>query len=118
MTGEISPVHPGVAAVTTMAFDPATGGYTRLVSVVTSSSNILIDPNMGTPHTDEYSVGVDRELSRRVSAAVAYIHKSGDDFIAWTDVGGQYREETRTLTDGRTLPVFVLTNSTRIVASS
>ena len=27
---------------------------------------------------------------------------------AWTDVGGQYREETRTLADGRSVPVFVL----------
>ena len=43
---------------------------------------------------------------------LAYIRKSGSNFIAWTDVGGQYREETRTLADGRTLPVFVLTNST------
>ena len=48
----------------------------------------------------------------RWSAAVAYIRKSGSDFIAWTDIGGQYREETRTLPDGRTLPVFVLVNST------
>jgi hypothetical protein len=112
MTGEIAPVHPGVAPLTTMAFETATGGYTRLVSVVDPKSNIRIDPETRTPHTDEYSIGVDRELSRRVSAAVAYVHKNGDDFIAWTDVGGQYREETRTLTDGRTLPVFVLTNST------
>ena len=106
MTGEIAPVHPGVAPLTTIAFETATGGYTRLVSVVDPTSNIRIDPETRTPHTDEYSIGVDRELSRRVSAAVAYVHKNGDDFIAWTDVGGQYREETRTLTDGRTLPVF------------
>jgi hypothetical protein len=44
--------------------------------------------------------------------AVAYIHKSGTDFIGWTDVGGQYRVETRVLPDGRDLPVFVLSNST------
>jgi hypothetical protein len=43
--------------------------------------------------------------------ALAYIRKSGSNFIAWTDVGGQYREETRTLSDGRTVPVFVLANS-------
>ena len=32
------------------------------------------------------------------------------NFIGWTDVGGRYREETRTLPDGRTLPVFALVN--------
>ena len=40
--------------------------------------------------------------------AVAYIRKSGSDFIAWTDVGGQYREETRTLPTAAAVPVFVL----------
>ena len=44
--------------------------------------------------------------------ALAYIRKSGSNFIAWTDVGGQYREETQPLPDGRTVPVFVLANST------
>ena len=40
------------------------------------------------------------------------MHKSGDNFIAWADIGGQYRPETRTLADGQIVPVFVLTNST------
>jgi len=43
--------------------------------------------------------------------AVAYIHKEGSGFIGWTDVGGQYREDT-TLVNGRSVPVRVLTNST------
>ena len=110
LTGEIGPIHPGVTPVTTRAFDPATGDYTRVVSVVDPKINLAIDPSTRTPKTDEYSVGVDRELGPRLSAAIAYIHKSGDDFIAWTDIGGQYREETRTLPNGQTVPVFVLTS--------
>ncbi len=110
LTGEISPIHPGVTPVTTRAFDSATGGYTTLVSVVDPKINLLIDSATRTPKTDEYSIGVDRELRRRLSGAIAYIHKSGDDFIAWTDIAGQYREETRTLANGQTLPVFVLTS--------
>jgi outer membrane receptor protein involved in Fe transport len=112
LTGEIAPFHPGAAPVTTTAFDAATGGYTTLVSVVDPKANLLMDSHMQTPHTDEYSLGVDRELTRRLATAVAYIHKSGSNFIAWTDVGGQYREETRTLPDSTTVPVFVLTSST------
>ncbi len=112
LTGEISPIHPGVTPITTMAFDAATGGYTRLVSVVDPKINLMLDPDTRTPRTDEYSIGVDRQLGSRLAAALAYIRKNGSNFIAWTDVGGQYREETRTLADGRTLPVFVLTNST------
>jgi TonB-dependent receptor-like protein/carboxypeptidase family protein len=112
LTGELSPIHPGVTSITTMAFNAATGGYTSLVSVVDPRINLALDTDTRPPHTDEYSVGLDREITPRLAAAVAYIRKNGSDFIAWTDVGGQYREETRTLADGRNLPVFVLTNST------
>ena len=112
LTGELGVFHPGVTSTTTMEFEAATGGYTRLVSVLDPRINLMLDANTRTPRTDEYSVGLDREIAPRLAAAVAYIHKSGGDFIAWTDVGGQYRQETRTLADGRSLPVFVLTNST------
>jgi hypothetical protein len=112
LTGELAPVHPGQTPVTTTAFDPATGGYTRLVSVVDSKINLRLDPSTRTPRTDEFSIGIDREIGRTLSAAVAYVRKDGSDFIGWTDMGGVYREETRTLADGRILPVFVLTNGT------
>src|SRR5881409_510332 len=42
LTAEISPIHPGVSPITTMEFDPATGGYTRLVSVV-DIHNLQVD---------------------------------------------------------------------------
>jgi hypothetical protein len=96
--------------VTTTAFGAATGGYTTPVSVVNPKINLLIDSNTRTPRTDEYSVGIDRELRARLAVAVAYIGKTGGDFIGWTDIAGQYREETRTLPNQQTLPVFVLTS--------
>src|SRR6185436_17212045 len=72
LTGEVSQNHPGLTPVTTMAFDSATGGYTRLVSVVDPIINLRIDPATRSPRTDEYSIGVDRELTNRFSASIAY----------------------------------------------
>jgi hypothetical protein len=112
LTGELGPIHPGVTPTTTMAYEAATGGYTRLVSVVDPKINLALDPDTRTPRTDEYSIGVDREITPRLAVSTAYVRKTGSNFIAWTDVGGQYREETRTLANGQVLPVFVLTNST------
>jgi hypothetical protein len=112
LTGELAPIHPGQTPITTMAFDEATGGYTRLVSVVDPKTNLRLDPETDAPRTDEYSVGVDRELSRGISLAMAYVRKKGGNFIGWSDTGGIYSEETRTLADGRVVPVFVLTNGT------
>jgi hypothetical protein len=67
---------------------------------------------MRAPYSDEYSIGVDREVGRRLAVAMAYVRKDGSDYIGWTEVGGEYRQETRTLPDGSTQPVLVLTNST------
>ena len=71
-------------------------------------------PVSRSPHSDaphgRIPIGVDRELAPRLAVALAYIRKNGTDFIGWIDVGGLYCEETRTLEDGRTLPVSVLTN--------
>jgi hypothetical protein len=67
---------------------------------------------MRAPHTDEFSIGVDREVGRRTTVAVAYVRKDGRDFTGWQDIGGRYHEETRTLADGRSIPVQVLDNGT------
>jgi hypothetical protein len=109
LTGEIGLFHPAVTPVTTAAFDAATGGYTRIVSIVDSKS-LTLDRDTRAPHSDEFSVGVDREIGRRVAAAIAYVRKDGSNFIGWSDVGGEYRAETRTVS-GQSLPVFVLANS-------
>ena len=78
-----------------MQFDPASGGYTTPISVVDPRIPAGRSPHRS-PRTDEYSIGVDRELGNRLSASVAYIHKSGTDYIGWTDVGGQYTGHTYT----------------------
>jgi hypothetical protein len=74
--------------------------------------NLQIDREMRAPRTDEFSIGLDRELSRRFAVAIAYVRKDGSDFIGWIDAGGQYREETRTLSDGTVVPALALTNGT------
>lgn len=106
----MSPVHPGAAPVTTTAFDAATGDYTRLVSVVDPSVNLRMDPHMRPPRTQAYSLGLDRELTGRLALSLAFVHKRGRDFVSWSDLTGEYREETRLLPDGSALPVWVLTS--------
>jgi hypothetical protein len=112
LTGELGPFHPGNVPITTTDFDAATGGYTGASRVVDPRFNLRFDPNTRAPHSDEYSLGVDRELAHRMAVAVAYVRKDGANFIGWTDVGGQYRNDARLLADGRTVPVLSLANST------
>jgi hypothetical protein len=111
LTSELAAIHPGQTPITTMAFDPATAAYTRLVSIVDPKVNLQLDSRTRSPRTDEYSVGVDREIRPRLSAAIAYVRKNGRNFIGWVDTAGIYRGDTRMLPDGRVVPVIALTNS-------
>ena len=108
LTGELGPFHPGVTPITTMGFDAATGGYTRVVSVVDNKVNLQFNPNTREPHSDEYSVGLDREVARSMSVAVAYVRKNGANFIGWTDTAGRYIESTQAVEGAGTIPVFKL----------
>ena len=110
LTGEFEAIHRGQMPTTTRQYDPATADYTTLVSVI-GNANFRLDAATRAPRTDEYSVGVDREIGRQLAVAAAYVRKTGANFIGWTDVGGQYREGTRTLSDGRVIPVFTLLNA-------
>ncbi|HKW02569.1 MAG TPA: TonB-dependent receptor [Vicinamibacterales bacterium] len=111
LTAEIGPFHPAVTPRVTRTFDQATGQYANPITV-DPRVNLLLDPGMKAPHSDEYSVGVDREFGRQFSGALAYVHKNGADYIAWTDVGGTYELRDWPLPDGRFVPAYVLTNNT------
>ena len=112
LTGEPSAVHPGLTPITTAAFDPATEHYSRIISVVDPTVNLRIDPHTKSPQTDQLGIGVERELAPRLSVAASYVRKNGSDFIGWTDTGGIYQPDMRTLQNGQRIPVWVLTNGT------
>ena len=54
LTGELGHFHPGATPITTMRFDPATNGYTTLVSTVDPTRNLELDRNTRAPRSDEY----------------------------------------------------------------
>ncbi len=108
LTGELSPAHPGGTTTTRWDVDPVTGDF--LNPVPTNPTQTQVDPHTRAPRTDAYSIGVDREIAGTLSVGAVYVHKDGRDFIGWEDIGGMYREESRT-ENGVTIPVFVLTNS-------
>ena len=50
----------------------------RIVKVVDPRINLQLDPETRAPRTDEYSIGVDREVGRRLAVAIAYVRKNGE----------------------------------------
>jgi TonB-dependent receptor-like protein/carboxypeptidase family protein len=111
LTGELQSFHPGAKPITTLQFDPASHDYTNVVKVDDPRLNLRLDSHTRAPHSDEYSVGVDREIGHGLAAAIAYVGKRGSNFIGWSDVAGQYSEQTQTIA-GYSVPVFRLVSPT------
>jgi hypothetical protein len=110
-TSELSVVHPGLTPETIAFYNPFTGGFTDVVAIIDPLADVGIDPESRPPHTDQFSIGIDRELTRDLAMRVTYARKKGGDFIAWKDVRGVYGTETVTLEDGSTLTVYPLLSS-------
>jgi hypothetical protein len=71
---------------------------------------VELDPEIRPPHTNQYSIGLDREIGGRLAVSVAYIRKDGRDFIGWKEVAGGYQQQPSSpLTDGRVIHVWKLT---------
>jgi len=111
LLNEIDVVHPGIADLTQRNFNAVTGGYTTLVSVTNSSSNLKIDPDLSAPKSDTFSIGIDRQLVAQLAVNASYVHKDGSNIIGWRDIGGIYGQSTTVLPDGQTLTTFPILNS-------
>jgi hypothetical protein len=110
-TAEIEVVHPGLTPMTIAFYDPSTEGFTDVAAIIDPLADVGVDPKTRPPNTDQFSIGLDRELTRDLALRMTYVRKKGRDFIAWKDVGGIYGMETATLQDGRTITVYPLLGS-------
>ena len=104
LTGEISAIHPGRTKVTIIR-EPSGAESVR------DPSQIELDPGIRPPHTDQYSIGIDREVTGQIAVSAAYVRKNGSDFIGWEEVAGRYLEQPAPLNDGRVMQVLKLITS-------
>jgi hypothetical protein len=105
---EPSAVHPGITPITDAYFDPGTGGFTDDVIVFQPAAQLTIDPETRSPHSDQFSIGFERQLRPDIAFSATYIHKDGRDYIGWTDTTGIYEPGTATLANGQSVPTYSL----------
>ncbi len=107
----IENVHPGVAVTTLARFDPATGDYTNIISVTDPRANIAFDRDMKAPYTDQYSVGLDRQIVNQLAGSVSYVHKIAKNQIATVTTGAEYGTDVVAAPTGGDLTVFPLVSN-------
>jgi hypothetical protein len=111
LTTELQSVSPGFGPITVAFYDPVVQSYSNVSSIIDPLRNVRIDSNTRSPHTDQFSIGIERALGDDWSLEASFVRRTGSDFTGWTDVGGIYGREVTTLPDGRPIEVFPLQNS-------
>jgi outer membrane receptor protein involved in Fe transport len=116
-TGEYANViGPNVKPTFSGTFDFGINGFDPDSLVFfEGNSNLGVDPDYKSPRTDQFILGLERELTPGVAANVNYIHKKGRDYAAWQEIAGTYVEVPFTDDQGvdptgATFPVFQLTS--------
>ncbi len=72
-------------------FNFATDEFETL-ELLRDNSKLNLDNDMTAPHTDQFIVSVDRELTTDLGVSLIYINKRGRDYAAWRDLTGVYDE--------------------------
>jgi hypothetical protein len=73
-------------------FNPDTGDYDIPYYSVDPNINYGIDPELTNQYTDQFYVGLEREVMPDLGLEVSYIHKEESNFIRVNDVRGTYAQ--------------------------
>jgi outer membrane receptor protein involved in Fe transport len=81
---------PGNTPSDTERYNPATGRYDIPISIVNNQINFAIDSGLRNQYTDQYFVGMERQLVAGMGVDASFVIKKEGDFIRLNDVGGTY----------------------------
>ena len=81
---------PGNTPADTERYNPAAGKYDIPISIVNNQTNFAIDPNLRNQYTDQYFVGIERQLMAGMGLDASFVVKKEGDFIRLNDVAGAY----------------------------
>jgi outer membrane receptor protein involved in Fe transport len=70
-----------------------------------------LDPNLKNPYSDQFSIGLDREIFTNFSIGAVFIYKTEKNLIGWEDRGGTYEKVNMVSPDnGQSYSVWNLTS--------
>lgn len=83
------------------------GAQWILIDVTPTEAGYTMDPNIKNPYYDQFSVGLERELSDNFSLSASFIYKKGKDPFGYEDRGATYEQVQRVSPDnGQTYTVW------------
>lgn len=111
LTPYIQRAGPARARIEGFLFNEETGQYDILNFALDPASQVRIDPDLKDPYTDQFAIGLDREITPDFALSTSLIYKRSRDFIGTLNVGGTYEQiPVIDPVTGQTIMVFNQTN--------
>ncbi len=125
VTGEFDNTSPSITPRYLFLGTYDAQGNPEGTELFSDNTNLRVDPNFEPPYTDQFTVGIERELMKNLGLSVNYVYKKGERYGTSQDIGGEYVADSYidsegTGATGATIPlqryvggdrVFELTNS-------
>jgi hypothetical protein len=90
LTGPLGFLPNSISPVTGAFFNPETGLYDDVFFFNDPKLQRGIDEDLKNPYTDQYTVGIDHQLSDTLAIGATYVYKWSQDFPGRLDIGGTY----------------------------
>lgn len=90
LTPYLQRAGPARARVEGYLFNEETGGYTDLNFELNPAEQVRVDSNLKDPYTDQFAIGIDREISPTLALSASFIYKRSHDFVGTINTGAVY----------------------------
>jgi hypothetical protein len=90
VTGEFDNTVPSITPRYLFSGTYDASGNPEGLEFVSDNSNLRVNPNFKGPYTDQFTVGIERELFKNLGLLVHYVNKRGERYGGYHDIGGQY----------------------------
>ena len=91
ITGPLGALSPSISRLSQREWNPDTGEYEEFFAI-NPSEEFAIDPNVKNPHTDQFIIGMDREILPDLGVNATFVYKRSRDFLGQRNVGAVYEE--------------------------
>ena len=128
VTGEFDNTSPSITPRYFFSGTYDAQGNPEDLELVSDNTNLRVDSGFRAAYTDQFTVGIERELAKNLGLSVNYVYKRGERYGGNQDIGGEYVPDVYVDSEGvdatgATIPlqryvggdrVFELTNSDRM----
>src|SRR6185436_4886094 len=90
ISNQFQSISPGNTNLTAFEYNPVSRRYDIPFYDINPKANFAIDPDLTQQYTDQFFIGLERQLQPGFGVTASFVAKNEHDFVRLKDVGGTY----------------------------